>query len=159
AGVAERSGRRLDGLAGAEQRGVVGVGRDERRRLDERPGRGGEAEPGLGDPLGEVGGRGLVGGGGGGGHRYRPRKTGGRFSATARGPSFASSLANASQPIGSWWAIASASDRCSVSRQARRMALIDSGPQAAICWAMAIAVLSAWPSGTTRLMRPISFAS
>ena len=88
-----------------------------------------------------------------------PCTAGGRFSAKARGPSCASSDAKTSQPIVSWIAIASASDMYSVSRQARRIAWVDSGPQAATCSATARAASSAVPSGTTRPMSPIRSAS
>ena len=53
---------------------------------------------------------------------------------------------------------ASASARPSVSRMVRRIARTATGPFAAIVSATSSAVASAWPSGTTWPIRPISRA-
>ena len=62
----------------------------------------------------------------------RSRNSGRRFSAKARGPSLASSLANTAMPACASAANASFSGRPSVSRMTRRMARTATGPLAAI---------------------------
>src|SRR5437660_2272269 len=93
------------------------------------------------------------------GRRHRALNSGARFSAKARGPSRASSLAKTAIPIRSSTFSASASGSASVSCTERLTARTASGPLAAIRSATVLASVSASPSGTTRLMRPIAAAS
>jgi len=89
----------------------------------------------------------------------RSRNCGRRFSAKARGPSRASSLANTAMPALASSANASFSAMPSVSRMTRRIARTATGPLAAIIPAIESARSSAWPSGTTCPTSPIESAS
>jgi hypothetical protein len=83
-----------------------------------------------------------------------------RFSAKARGPSFASSLAKIGQPSSS--SFSSATDSGMLSSYMRsdlRIACTESGPFSQIVSAIFRASASADPVGTTRPISPNSFAS
>src|SRR5205807_4104355 len=102
-----------------------------------------------------------VDGDGGVGHSlpYLPLKLGVRFSENAFGPSWASSVMKMGWPISSSRLRPSTSDMPSVSCTDCLMALIERGPLAAMTSATARASLTAVPSGTTLVIRPMRSAS